>query len=449
MKLRTQKEKEGCLQTKITILFSVADAPQQMTPSKTTRRRVVAGPFLLLHLLLSCTMDNTMVVAWTGLPAGPPGKVSSSITVGSRHRGCTLASSFNSMPARHPGWTQTVTMKNKATMSLKTLSLMMGNNNDIEMDQETEFVAHVGTYRKFADYAWNKLLATGLFHDGTTNENSAYHYKASPAKGIPNSMVQMTTRAMGPNTTVSTNLLRYARFALLETVPNTTVTTQDASTTTLSATTTVHTQGIQVLNLVVFPSTETTLPAWGVDLVSLPGGKHLMLMDVHPMTLFGDDKEDLQSRYPHHVAFRDWHEDNVIGSSKDMDTKEKWAFPWGGDVPDEVAKYVSPYALWTRMKEEEGSSASILNVIDTNLFDAFCGHLDLYLDLVQTNRQSANNEGSDKPSPGCLFGSNDQSGYIEYRRTHDPAKPMLNALYGPDYASRVLEKVLFPPTAKQ
>jgi hypothetical protein len=326
--------------------------------------------------------------------------------------------------------------------------MMMQNIDGIEIDQETDVVTNVGTYRKFADYAWNKLLATGLFHDGTTNENSAFHYRTSPAKGIPNSMVQMTTRAMGPNTAIGTNLLRYARFALLETVPNTTATTKDTLTT-INATTTVHTQGIQVLNLVVFPSTETTLPAWGVDLVSLPGGKHLMLMDVHPMTIFGDDMEDIQSMYPHHITFRDWHEEHVIGSSNDKDTKEKWTFPWGGNVPDEVAKYVSPYALWTRMKEEEGSSASILNVIETNLFDAFCRHLDLYLDLVQTNRQRATNAGSDRPSPVCLFGSNDQSGYIEYRRTHDPAKPMLNALYGSDYASRVLEKVLFPPTAKQ
>jgi hypothetical protein len=79
-------------------------------------------------------------------------------------------------------------------------------------------------------------------------------------------MVQMTTHAMGPNTAISTNLLRYAQFALLETVPNTSATTKD-SLTTINAKTTVHTQGSQVLNLVVFPLTETTLPAWGMDFV--------------------------------------------------------------------------------------------------------------------------------------------------------------------------------------
>ena len=326
---------------------------------------------------------------------------------------------------------------------------------------------NVGLYRKFVTHAWEKLQSTGQFdRDDNGSSSSTCHYRVAPARGMPNSMVQMTVRSMGPlessdedEDSKTPNLLRYARYALLETVPNVTSSTTgeaegDGDD---SRTPTIHSQGIQVLNLVVFPSSQTTLPAWGVDLVSLPGGKHLMLMDVHPMRLFGDESsDDNEEVYPHHSKFHQWHENHILGGKDATDDDSTRVFPWGGDVPDEVSKYVSPYALWTRLKEEESSDgadgssdpkqkSSVIDLIETNLWEAFCEHLDLYLDLIKTNRQLATSQDGSSTEKTMLFGINDQANYIEYRRTKDPAKPMLNALYGPDFANRILDQVLFPP----
>ena len=358
---------------------------------------------------------------------------------------------------------------------------------DIVVDEEHKpDNTNVGLYRKFVTHAWEKLESTGWFDteqsDGgdenvgssSSSTRTRCHYRVAPARGSPNSVVQMTVRSMGPSSSssASDNLLRYARYALLETVPKTTSASSEDVTATvgLEEKPTVHTQGIQVLNLVVFPSSKTTLPAWGVDLVSLPGGKHLMLMDVHPMRLFGDgeqndtiDKHDASKVYPHHKRFKQWHETHVMGSrnSEDGDDNSARVFPWGGDVPDEVAKYVSPYALWTRLKEEEDeeqsvgeSKVSVIELIENNLWDAFCEHLELYLDLIRANQPSSAPEPQDDDNDAkmsneqrlsILFGNNDQANYIEYRRTKDPAKPMLNSLYGPDFANRILDQVLFPP----
>lgn len=261
------------------------------------------------------------------------------------------------------------------------------------LNASTDVEHSVGLYRKFSDHAWGKLNDSGLFRDSDiplelkTNE--------APAKGMTDAMVKISTKAMIPGHHAN-EVVRYARVALLETVS--TLSSED-----------IQTAGIQVLNFVVIPSESTSLPVLGIDLVSLPGNKHLLLLDAQPMT-----HPNLYEDY-----WAEWYKTYVDGND---------TFPWGGDLPEPVQQYVSKYSLWTRLQDLEDP----ISVIQNDVWRAFTAHLDIYLALLQQS------------SAETVQGTNHQKEYLDYRRSNDPAKPMLNALYGLEWTDRVLDEVLFP-----
>lgn len=273
----------------------------------------------------------------------------------------------------------------------KRRSLLVAKPESVTTDQ-----GKYGLYRRFADHAWARLEESGMFQPTTLpldlQENQA------PAKGMKDSTVRISTKAMVP-TPDTQGLLRYARIALLETVSR-------------SSDEIIQSAGIQVLNFVVIPSESTSLPVLGIDLVSLPGNKHLLLLDAQPMT----------HPNPFEKYWQEWHSTHVVG---------KPHFPWGGDFPDTVKQYVSNHALWTRLQDLENP----VSIIENQVWEAFVEHLDEYISLL---KQSTTNEES-------VRGSNHQRSYLEYRRMNDPAKPMLNSLYGSAWTDRVLDEVLFPP----
>ena len=149
----------------------------------------------------------------------------------------------------------------------------------------------------------------------------------------------------------------------------------------------------------IFPKDD--LPVWGADFVSLPGNKNLLLLDAQPV---GGDVDCSP-------AFRDWYDTHIPD------------FPWGGDLPEPVQQYVSKYALWSRLENFDDSST------EEQLYEAFCQHLSLYLDLVVTNTAGGTLECQD---------------YVKYRLENDPARPMLKRLYGEEWTEHVLENLLFP-----
>ena len=261
----------------------------------------------------------------------------------------------------------------------------------------SSLAAAQGLYHKFAEHCWSELGSTGWLQNVELKEE--FSQNVSPAKGFPEgTVVKMTTRAMVPNESSSSptsnkNLVKYARYALLETIHE--------------SIEGVQSKGIQVLNFVVLPSDDTNLPVLGIDLVSLPGDKHLLLLDAQPMV----------TPNPYDSIWKEWHSKHVTDD-----------FPWGGDIPEAVAKYVSPNALWTRLSGDEG-----VDLIQTKIYDAFQEHISLYLKLLK-----------DSETDDSIKGDNDQPNYIDYRRNDDPAAPMLKVLYGKEWTAQVLEEVLFP-----
>ena len=268
-----------------------------------------------------------------------------------------------------------------------------------------------GLYKRFADIAMNKLSQSCLFQ--TLEVPPELATKQAPAKGMKDAVVRITTHAMVPSSK-ATDLVQYSRITLLETVPS--VTNDEPSD---NASNNTHVHGIHVLNFVVLPSNKTTLPVLGIDLVSLPGGRHLLLMDAQPMVNDNNPTADL----PWENHWQDWYEKHVA----DNNVK----FPWGGDFPEAVQQYVSKHSLWTRLQEVENPT----DVIQEDVWKAFVDHLDVYLDLLRRYEGEKNEE---------VLGDNNQVAYLQYRRGNDPAKPMLNSLYGAEWTDRLLDEVLFP-----
>ena len=261
-----------------------------------------------------------------------------------------------------------------------------------------------GTYHKFAEYAWTQLNQESNNLFAPLELDDEYAYQKAPAKGFPNgTIVQITTKAMVPKEDKE-NVVQYARYALLETLLPKDNDDDDSS---------IQTQGIQVLNFVVMPSNTTNLPVLGVDLVSLPGDKHLLLLDAQPMTTDADVKQ----RYEDY--FSDWYQRH---SNPDL-------LPWGGDFPEPVLPYVSSKAVWTRLSGPDAPAT-----IQETVYPAFCELVDTYLNLLLSSSKKTQQEPQD----------NHQTAYIKYRRDNDPAKPMLNALYGKEWTEALLNQVLFP-----
>jgi len=280
-------------------------------------------------------------------------------------------------------------------------------------DEMDNVPSSCGLYRKFSDHACKRLQESGMFQPATIPIELTFNQ--APAKGMPNSVVQISVSAMVP-TDGHENLVQYARVALLETISNDDDDDDDDN----SNNKKIHTAGIQVLNFVVIPSSKTNLPVLGIDLVSLPGGRNLLLLDAQPMV----------QPNPYEDHWNEWYSQSVLDNK---------VFPWGGDFPEPVQKYVSKNALWTRLKptskDDDDYSFDPISVIQNNVWKVFTTHLDLYIDLLQSlDVQEAQ-------------GSNDQAGYLEYRRSTDPAKPMLNSLYGQEWTDQLLDQVLFPPNS--
>ena len=342
--------------------------------------------------------------------------------------------------------------------SVKLCAVAASSNSDNDVLSTDDF--SVGLYKKFADHAVERLLETEwVIEDESVPSNLSK--KEAPTR-TKESIVRITTKALIPKNNdknkKSNSLIRYARITLLETIPI----AAPASTTTADITDGVDVvtpDGIQVLNFVVLPNADTNLPVLGIDLVSLPGSKHLLLLDAQPMV----------APNPHESRWKDWYKTHVIVEDKnnkeEEDKDEPLKFAWGGDFPETVKQYVSKYALWTRLQnivppvekdtddentttttnnyDNDTPSITAIDVIQGDIFVAFQEHLDTYLELLEQYTTTADDDDNNIEIVS-IAGDNNQPSYLDYRRNNDPAKPMLNALFGKEWTQSLLDDVLFP-----
>ena len=238
------------------------------------------------------------------------------------------------------------------------------------------------------------------------------------------------------------SVLRLARSAFLE--------TQTAQKEAFITPMTIH-----VLNFVFFPDTNirdissktneghVALPVFGADIVSLPGNKHLVALDFQPvLTLIGDDASLLPERYSHIESKLK----SIHSKYQRSDSNDEPLLLWGGDIPPQAQRFFSPYALWTRLTGDDA-----IDTVNTTIWNAFREYIDLYMELMveaQKDVESGKFQLSEAKMAGDEKSENPvregQLDYLEYRRTNDPARPMLQRLYGECWAERVIAEVLFP-----
>jgi Ferredoxin-dependent bilin reductase len=286
-----------------------------------------------------------------------------------------------------------------------------------------------GLYRSIGESVWKKMLATNWLEPCAIPDSLLSNQ--APTKGMKGWTTRIETRALTaigtkdrgwPRQSSHPNPISYARLALIETIPlpgnpDAAGTGGDMSSR-LNSTTSVHTKGVQVLNVVILPRQTSCFPIWGADFVSLPSDKHLLLLDAQPV----DAGVRVGQISEFDAYWSEWYRENDIASH----------FPWGGDLPDPVKPFVSSNALWTRFSSSGADSGGgRKDLIQDHLQQVVETHLDIYLGRL-----------ADFSSSNSTM--NLQSDYIRYRRENDPASPMLKALYGEEWTESFLSKVMFP-----
>lgn len=175
---------------------------------------------------------------------------------------------------------------------------------------------------------------------------------------------------------------------------------------------TAHVQGgaaLQVLNFVMFPDMNYDLPFFGADLVTLPGG-HLIALDMQPLF----HTPDYVKRFSDPV--------------KESYEKHRANLPWGGDFPDEAARFFSPSFIWSRPSEDE--------TVETHVFEAFKDYLNHYLDFVEKAEPITD-------AKTLAEVKDSQLAYLNYRAEKDPARGMFLRFYGEEWTEEYIHGFLF------
>ena len=297
-------------------------------------------------------------------------------------------------------------------------------------------------YNKFHEYAWEKLHYNEESGDARAIPDNLKTNK-SPVKGSDNSVVAYI-RSMSEfpksDMTSKSNVeaLRLARSAFLETQTN--------SSEALKSPMAIH-----VLNFVMFPTTHLRdassgahvgLPIFGADIVSLPGNKHLVALDFQPVLPMNNEEESSAKLFPEKYSHLEAKLLAIHAKyQKGSDDATEPLLAWGGDIPPQALRWFSPYALWTRLSDENA-----IQTVTTTVWDAYREYVDLYFELMY----AAQHDLDDGKLEVIISGEennpvlNGQREYLEYRRINDPARPMLQRLYGKDWAEELIDGVLFP-----
>ena len=164
--------------------------------------------------------------------------------------------------------------------------------------------------------------------------------------------------------------------------------------------------GLEIGNLLCLPDAEHPLPILGADLVALGRESGMLAVDLSPTLPPGPERDaqlaPLAARRAAHPAL-----------------------PSGGELPAWCADWFSPQALYTRVGVERAGEA----------LDAFRDFPSVFIELARTVA----------PRPDLAdHVSTTQAGYAAAHRTDDKGLGLLARMFGPSWAQRYLDEVLFP-----
>ena len=168
-----------------------------------------------------------------------------------------------------------------------------------------------------------------------------------------------------------------------------------------------------VLNFLIIPESIFNMPFLGLDFVSLPG-YHLLVLDFQPSIEF-----ERQFK-------KEW-------LDKLLKIKNNFyhQFPFNQEMSQEFSKFFSPALIWMKLPKQSESDYLISN----QLFDVFKEYFNLYFDILYNTKKV------DEDFKSEIFKG--QNFYLSFRKDKDPARPMLNTLFGADFTETLLNDILF------
>ena len=175
----------------------------------------------------------------------------------------------------------------------------------------------------------------------------------------------------------------------------------------------INSPNYAVLNFLIIPNSIYNMPFLGIDFVSLPG-YHLVVIDFQPSL-------NLAKQFK-----TEW-------LDKLLNIKNKFyqQFPFKQEMSKEFARFFSPGLIWMKLKKNKDSDYLISN----QLFDIFKDYLNLYFDILY-KADKVNSDLKLEVIQGQKF-------YLNFRKNKDPARPMLNTLFGSDFTESLLDDFLF------
>ena len=168
-----------------------------------------------------------------------------------------------------------------------------------------------------------------------------------------------------------------------------------------------------VLNFLIIPKSQYNIPLLGIDFVSLPN-YHLIVLDFQPSLHISKqfDKDLLKELF----SLKDEFHQTV---------------PMAAKMSEQISQFFSPGVIWSKLPKEEISE----NLINNNLYPTFQKYLDLYLNILFRAEEV------DLKVQKELI--NGQIQYLEYRKSKDPARPMLKVLFGETFTESLINNFLF------
>ena len=175
----------------------------------------------------------------------------------------------------------------------------------------------------------------------------------------------------------------------------------------------INSPNYAVLNFLIIPESIYNMPFLGLDFVSLPG-YHLLVLDFQPSIQL---ERQFKNEWLDHLL-----------QIKNNFYKE---FPFKKEMSQEFSRFFSPALIWMKLPKQTDSDYLISN----KLFDVFKEYLNLYFDVLYKTTK-VNEDLKSEIIQGQKF-------YLKFRKDKDPARPMLNMLFGADFTETLLSDILF------
>ena len=168
-----------------------------------------------------------------------------------------------------------------------------------------------------------------------------------------------------------------------------------------------------VLNFLIIPNIKYNIPFFGIDFVSLLN-YHLIVLDLQPSL---------------HISKQ--FEKELLIELLAIKGEFHQRVPMAAKMSEKIEKFFSPAVIWSKLPKEEKSEKFINN----DLYYTFQKYLDLYLIILFRAK-----EVDLEVQKELIIG---QSNYLEFRKSNDPARPMLQVLFGETFTDSLINNFLF------